>query len=441
MSTVNPPGYDLIVVGTGPGGATVARDIALRGKKVLMLEWGPGGPIRGNVRQGLSELMVPGKSLLFTPHGLGMVRGITTGGSSMFYYACAWPVPLEMFRRHGVDLADDAVAARAELPIAPLRDSMMTPMARRIMAGAHDIGLDWRKLNKNMYQDRWKPEYGFGYFGDVHGVKWSARMFVDQAVAHGAELVNGAKCSRVLQENGQARGVEYVKDGKTCAASAERIVLAAGGIGSPLILRASGIREAGRDFFFDPLITVCGTMKDVRLQNNEIPMSAGVHLEEEGYMMTDLPFPPVMHWLFTAQVLRLDKLLAWSSTARIMVKWKDALGGRLTDGGGVRKSLTAADKRIVKHGFDNARCVLQAAGATDIYKTWYLAAHPGGSAKIGEIVDANLKTRIDNLYVCDCSVIPEAWGLPPSLTLVALGKRMARHLAAKQQPVELAMAA
>jgi choline dehydrogenase-like flavoprotein len=140
-------------------------------------------------------------------------------------------------------------------------------------------------------------------------------------------------------------------------------------------------------------------------------------------------------------VLRLDKLLAWSSTARIMVKWKDALGGRLTDGGGVRKSLTAADKRIVKHGFDNARCVLQAAGATDIYKTWYLAAHPGGSAKIGEIVDANLKTRIDNLYVCDCSVIPEAWGLPPSLTLVALGKRMARHLAAKQQPVELAMAA
>jgi choline dehydrogenase-like flavoprotein len=223
--------------------------------------------------------------------------------------------------------------------------------------------------------------------------------------------------------------VEFTIGGQPRVASAEHIVLAAGGIGSPLILRASGIREAGHDFFFDPLITVCGTMKDVRLQHNEIPMSAGVHLEDDGYMMTDLPFPPLMHTLFTAQVGRLDKLFAHRSTARIMVKWKDALGGRLTDRGGVRKLLTAADKRIAQHGFENARRVLRSAGATDIYKTWYLAAHPGGTVKIGHLVDADLKTSIDRLYVCDCSVIPEAWGMPPSLTLVALGKRLARCLA------------
>jgi choline dehydrogenase-like flavoprotein len=60
---------------------------------------------------------------------------------------------------------------------------------------------------------------------------------------------------------------------------------------------------------------------------------------------------------------------------------------------------------------------------------------------IREIVDANLKTRIDNLYVWDCSVIPEAFGLPPNLTLVALGKRLARHLVAEQHPAALAAAA
>jgi choline dehydrogenase-like flavoprotein len=430
MTEIDRAGYDLIVVGTGPGGATVARDMALRGKKVLILEWGPGAPIRGNVAQGLTELMVPGRSMLFTPQGLGLVRGITTGGSSLFYYACAWPVPLELFRRHGVDLTADAAAARAELPIAPLADRMMTPMALRLMAGARDAGLDWRKLDKNMVQDRWKPGHAFGYFGDVHGVKWSARMFVDEAVAYGAVLLNGAQVTRVLSERGCATGVEFVKGGQTRIASAERIVLAAGGIGSPLILRASGIREAGHDFFFDPLFTVCGTMKDLRLQDDEIPMSAGVHLEDEGYMMTDLPFPPLMHTLFSAQVGRLDKLFAYRSTARIMVKWKDALGGRLTDRGGVRKRLTAADKKIARHGFENARRVLRSAGATDIYRTWYLAAHPGGTVKIGHLVDADLKSPIDKLYVCDCSVIPEAWGLPPSLTLVALGKRLARYLAA-----------
>lgn len=422
-------GADLIVVGSGPGGATVARDMALRGHKVLILEWGPGGPIRGTVAQGLAELMRPGRSLLFTPQGLALARGITTEGSSLFHYACAWPVPLDLFRRHGVDLAADAAAARAELPIAPLADAMMTPMALRLMEAARGIGLDWRKLDKNMVQSRWKPEHRFGYFGDVNGVKWSSRAYVDEAVAHGAVLLNGAKVTRVVQDHGGATGVEFTMGGRTCIASAARIVLAAGGIGSPMILRASGLREAGHDFFLDPLVTVCGTMKHLRLQHNEIPMSAGVHLEDEGYMITDLPFPPLMHSLFTAAVGRVDKLFAYRSTARLMVKWKDALGGRLTAHGGVRKRVGAADAKVVRRGFEQARRVLQAAGASDIYRTGYLAAHPGGTVKIGHLVEADLKSPIEGLYVCDCSVIPEAWGLPPTLTLVALGKRLARRLA------------
>ena len=48
--------------------------------------------------------------------------------------------------------------------------------------------------------------------------------------------------------------------------------------------------------------------------------------------------------------------------------------------------------------------------------------------KIGDLLDSNLRTEYENLYVCDCSVIPEPWGLPPVLTLVSLGKRLAKHL-------------
>ena len=48
-----------------------------------------------------------------------------------------------------------------------------------------------------------------------------------------------------------------------------------------------------------------------------------------------------------------------------------------------------------------------------------------------DILDSDLKTEYDNLYVCDCSVIPEAWGLPPTLTIIALGKRLAKHLSAE----------
>ena len=38
------------------------------------------------------------------------------------------------------------------------------------------------------------------------------------------------------------------------------------------------------------------------------------------------------------------------------------------------------------------------------------------------------KTEVDNLYACDCSVIPDEWGLPPTLTLLGLGKRLGKHL-------------
>jgi choline dehydrogenase-like flavoprotein len=48
--------------------------------------------------------------------------------------------------------------------------------------------------------------------------------------------------------------------------------------------------------------------------------------------------------------------------------------------------------------------------------------------KVGDLLDSDLKTEYDNLYVCDCSVIPEAWGLPPTLTIIGLGKRLAKHL-------------
>jgi choline dehydrogenase-like flavoprotein len=425
-----PKDLDAIVVGTGPGGATVARELSRRGKKVLVLEWGKGGPVRGTLGQFLSELMLPGRSLLLTRELLGMVRGITTGGSSLFYYGTAFPVPLEMLAAHGVDLTAEAQELRQELPVGPLKDAMMTPMATRLMESARRLGFAWNKLDKLLDQNRWRPGMRFGYYGDPNGVKWSARMYVDDAVRHGARLLNGARVHRVLVEGDVATGVELSLGGKRHTASAQTVVIAAGGIGSPLILRKTGVREAGYDFFFDPLITVCGAIEGMSLCDAEIPMSAGVHMKAEGYLMTDMPLPAPLHAVFAVGALRPTSLLAARSTARIMVKIKDELSGGLSGRGGVRKGLTGADHDKLLHGYANARRILREAGARDIYKTWYLAAHPGGTVKIGECVDADLQTRYRNLYVCDCSVIPEAWGLPPVMTVLALGKRLARHILA-----------
>ncbi|MBW2539358.1 MAG: GMC family oxidoreductase, partial [Deltaproteobacteria bacterium] len=213
---------DVIVVGSGPGGATVAKELSKKNKKVLILEWGNNAPLTGSLWQGLKTLLWPGKSLLFTPQLLGMVRGITTGGSTVHYYATCFPVPLEMLKSYGIDIAAELEEIRKELPIAPLKDEMIGPMSKRIMESAQDLGYNWPKLDKFMYQDRWQPGYPFGHYGDPHRVKWSARMYVEEAVANGAVLINGAKVKKVITAGKNAIGVEYKKRGKTVSAFAPK---------------------------------------------------------------------------------------------------------------------------------------------------------------------------------------------------------------------------
>ena len=418
---------DAIVIGSGPGGATVARELSRHGMKTLILERGTGAPIKGTMLQSIALALIPGRGLLFTQELLALVRGITVGGSSILAYATAFEPPYEMFASHGIDLRKDVEDIKSELPISPLADHLVGPAARRIMASAQSLGYTWTKLPKIVYQDKCRPHCDKCTMGCPYGAKWTARAHVDEACAHGAVLLTGARVTSLAVRDGRVESVRFSKGGRNYHVSAPLVILAAGGIGTPLILRASGITNAGRGFFFDPLVVVMGTVDDLD-GGREFPMATGLHDPGEGYVMTDLVWPKWIYGMFTAQVLRLDRVGAHGRTLPIMVKIKDDLGGRLTGRGGVRKRLTEGDRTKLIRGSETARRIIESAGARHILRTWYMAVHPGGTAKIGDVVDSNLKSRLDNLYVCDCSVIPESWGLPPTLTLIALARRLAKHL-------------
>lgn len=419
--------FDVIVVGSGPGGATVSREIARAGRRVLLLEWGSKPDIRGSFLQLAGMVQRPGRGVLFTPDGLALFRNVTTGGSSMSYYATAWKPPVEELRRYGIDISGEHEELRNELPINDLPDELIGPFSRRIMASARDLGYEWNRLKKFVYPEKCRPDCDKCIYGCPYGAKWTARMYAEEAVDCGATLLNGARVTRVLVENGQAAGVEFRKGGHLLRVLAPRVVLSAGGIGSPVILRASGIEAAGRDFFFDPLIGVFGTVEGLR-GGREFPMAAGCHLEEDGYILSDYNLPAPLYAAFACETLRFDRAFFHSNTLQIMVKARDPLGGRLTNRGGVRKRLSAQDRKRLDHGCERAKGILRHAGARNIFTTWYIAAHPGGTAKIGDVVDSDLQTEIRNLYVCDCSVIPEAWGLPPVFTILCLARRLAGHL-------------
>ena len=418
--------YDVIVIGSGPGGATVARELARAGKKVLVLERGSAAPLAGTLLQMAKIAAIPGKGAFFNRDASLLVQGITAGGSSAINFATAMAPPLPMFAAYGIDLHASLTFMQTQLPMAPLPDKLIGPMAARIMDAAQALGHDWKKLDKMIYPDKcrlgcWRCVYGCPF-----GAKWSARNFLDDAIAAGSDLIAEARVNRILTKNGRAIGVEYSHQHHTKQIFADTIVLAAGGIASPQLLHASGLLATGASHFSDPLVAVMGSVDDIK-SDAEVPMVAGMHLENEGIMLADLTLPRPMYQAFALQVGRVDRLLAHQKTLTIMVKIRDHIGGSIGPRW-VNKALHAEDKIKFKRGIEIGRSVLHHAGASKIFNSWHFAAHPGGSIRIGEGVNSNLQTATQNLFVCDASIIPKAWGLPPSLTLLCLGKRLADYL-------------
>ncbi|MQA42822.1 GMC family oxidoreductase N-terminal domain-containing protein [Rugamonas aquatica] len=420
------PTYDVIVVGSGPGGASVARELARRQLRVLVLEQGSAAPLEGTLTQMAGIAAVPGKSAFLHRDASLLVSGIAAGGTSTINFATAAPPPLAMFAAHGIDLGPALESLRAELPMGPLPDTLIGPMAQRIRQGAEAQQLGWQKLDKMIRPQICRTGCWRCVYGCPFGAKWTARDFLDEAVQLGVTLTAQAKVEQVIVENGRATGVRYRHEGAMWQAFAAKVVLAGGGIGTPRLLHRSGLHTARSTFFSDPVVAVIGQVDDID-GGAEVPMACGLYLPQEGIALADMTLPKPMYQAFAAQVGRVDRLMAHAQTLTLMVKIRDDIGGSIGPRW-VDKTLTAADRRKLATGIDMARGILRAAGARRIFKSWHFAAHPGGSVRLGEGVDSTLQTGTANLYVCDASVIPQPWGLPPTLTLLCLGKRLGQFL-------------
>ena len=136
-----PAAYDGIVVGTGPGGASVARELAGAGARILILEQGGAAPLAGTLTQMAAMAAVPGRGAFVHRDASLLVGGATLGGSTAVNFATAAPPPAAMFAAYGIDLDPFVAALRAELPMGPLPDNLVGPMAAR--AASH--GASWTR--------------------------------------------------------------------------------------------------------------------------------------------------------------------------------------------------------------------------------------------------------------------------------------------------------
>src|SRR5512139_3175266 len=245
---------DVVIVGSGPGGATLSRELARRGKRVLLLERGIDQRARFYYGTYPGAMIYADRlSLLFTQEGLNIVRPLMVGGATSMYCGCAAPPPAWLKHKYGVDIDEEVSDTIEELEVAPLPAELRGQSSTRIAQAAQALGYDWQPQLKFMTPARAHP-FNCGakcMLGCRCGAKWSAAEYVDEAVAAGADLRTRARVRRILIEDGHAVGAEGTIGRTPFRARADVVVLAAGGIGSPRLLQASGFREAGNGMTMD----------------------------------------------------------------------------------------------------------------------------------------------------------------------------------------------
>lgn len=412
--------YDYVIIGSGPGGATAAKELAKKGKKVLVVEKGlvikPGQ--LGNL---WDAVFYPGfykRLAVFNQSIEGTIIYATEnqGGSSVF--SCGNLVRTDVFSRYGIDLSDEFVEAEKEIRVAP---ACLNPTTKRIMEVSGKLGYLTAPMPKGFVGQC--NACGNCVVGCSKGAKWDARIFLDEAMKSGAKLIRGEVFKILFTSSYNARGVK-LKTGEEI--ECDRVIVAAGALSTPSILQNSGIC-AGIGLFIDFFNVTYGISENS-------PSFSGVSMptlyQGEDFILSLF----VDHWSQKALFCPLFWNLFQGGFHReriigIMAKINDdRVGGVLR--GRISKYATNNDLDKLKAGETAACKILRHLGCKNLITTKVArGAHPGGTAALEDVVDKNLKVRgTGKLYVCDASVFPKAPGMPPILTIIALAKRLAKYL-------------
>ena len=423
---------EVVVVGSGPGGASAARELVKAGKKVTMLEWGSDSDWIGSHLAVIPKVDM--KNAIPLGHAM-MIRGIVTGGSSLIYCGTATKPAAFIKEQTGIDLAPFADEFEEELGIGPLPERLVGDAAGRIMAAANALGIKWELLPKFIDPAKCVRDCGECMLGCKRGAKWTAREFVKQAQGLGMTLVTKARVDEVIHEQGRAVGVRGRGPEGPLEVRAHRVVIAAGGLGTPVILQRSGIEAAGQGFFTDPLLFTYGTREGQDKGSiYDIPMTAGTWQfhASEGFVLTDLAEPWMLQLSSLGMKGRVDQVFNLAKVLGIMTKVKDPISGTIDADGKLKKKLEPEVTARLVSGDAHAREILLKAGVkkSSLWTAPIKAAHPGGSAPIGKVVDTNLETQIKGCYVADSSVVPDELGTPVVLLALCIGKHAARRMLA-----------
>jgi choline dehydrogenase-like flavoprotein len=477
---------DVVVIGTGAGGAVVAKELAEAGVAVVMLEEGhffersdfDGRPFpaqRAMYRGGGTTMSVGNLPI---PIPIGQtVGGSTTINSGTCYRAPArilegWQRELGLHEL-GVDqLAGYYERVERIIGVAPARAELLGGNARVIARGCDAIGFTQHgPLRRNA------PDcdgQGVCCFGCPTDAKRSTNVsYVPMAMRAGAELFHGCAVERVIIEDGRAVGAvaRARGTGARITVRARAVVVACGALVTPIFLEknhlAGGSGQLGRNLSIHPAGGCLAIFDEVIAGWNAIPQGYSIaELHDQGILfegaVVPLEFTMSMSHALGPELVALAENYAHVSSFGFMVE--DTSRGRVRLVGGrpvVTYVLGDADVARLKRGFETLVRILLAAGARNVISPIHghrdisdeagldrlrqarirasdlelTAYHPLGTARMGRspatsVVDMDHQVHdTRGLYVVDGAAVPSSLGVNPQVTIMALATRAAEKLA------------
>jgi len=484
--------YDAIVIGSGAGGGPLSYMLAQAGKKVAIIEAGGFYTANDFTRFELLALRNLWAKPRWTQNyelglegeiALGMGRSV--GGSTTIFTAVAHRAPdfnfAEWYEATGIENGSGERFSPRDL--APYYDLVERDTGVRkynewddgmklINHGFEKIGHSFHPVDA--YISPQCDQSGCLFGCPTEAKRGTMLSYIIPAIYMGAELFHNSTVHKILISKNPssdtpaiATGVEFsAQDGEKKRVSAKVVVIAAGALCTPGLLFDSeiagvvgetpSVSQIGRNFGVNTAALVFGRFEQVL--NNWVmhPLSGQMEefsqKEKGGYLLegSEVMEGPLS---FAEVMVDEDGIPLWGKRqkeimenyryyAGIFINIHDQNDGRIfrdpeTGVEKIYKPVSFVDKARFKAA--KALCVqgLEAAGATETLGSVYLSHHLQGSCRMGSdpkrsvVNSRNRMHDVQGLYVMDGSVIPSVIDANPSLTIMALSRRLGDHLLSK----------
>jgi choline dehydrogenase-like flavoprotein len=391
---------EVCVIGSGAGGAVVAKELAQAGRDVVLLEQG-GYYTKDDFTQREDEMM----PLLYEDMGqratvdgsIIILQGRNVGGSTVHNLCYCFRTPeaiLEKWRReNGVremsyaQMVPSFERVEQMLKVKPILPHEVNTLNNKIREGCEKLG--YHGLISNHNREHCTTS-GFCLLGCPFDAKQSMLItYVPAASAAGARIYADCPVTRIRTDRGRARTVEAsVVDEQrrprhTLRVDTQAVVLSAGAINSPQILLNSGIAnssgQVGLNLHLHPSVLLAGVYDEDIYGYRGIPQSYYVdefiNLEKDpdsGYIIMPVYGFPVAtaaqlpgfgpaHWEIMKNYHRMVGIL--------VLLHDESAGSVRVDRTGkpqISYRLTVKDERQILDGLKHCAEILFASGARKV---------------------------------------------------------------------------